>query len=211
MEQSHAIWCSNKSWRSELLLGAGQIIQPRVIAEIGFRSVSDVKICEISSGLEKNINELPLFVANADVVVLKRQQRLVILSFVQEKAPTHVNIFRNGNNLLHAEIAFRSITVNDRYHIRANQAMQTTDVVNLRDMKKIQFNVSSPEDFGITFAVEFCTVEFNVNSHVVSPRNADSDEIHEQNQTENNQGTFKRTFDIKIQFNHSYNLNVIFR
>lgn len=52
---------------SELLLRAGHIIQPRVIAEIGFISVNDVKISDIRSGLEVKITEVPLSLANANV------------------------------------------------------------------------------------------------------------------------------------------------
>lgn len=137
---SHANWCENKDWTSTSLLSNDFVIQPRIIAEIGFEKVKNVTIIDKTD--EKTIDDIPLLIANADTIVYEKQTRLLCTTYVRERKPLHINIFDDQSNLLvHAEITKKYILVNECHRIDEN-GISSGETQNVRDHGKICLKVN---------------------------------------------------------------------
>lgn len=141
------------------------VIAPQILGEIGFVNIDNVTILDPNGG-EKTIGQLPLFIANSDVVLLKHNRRLVLMTYVDKKKPTHINMFWAGTNILHAKIAKTKITINDRYCIDGTQLTSLQDHENIQDMGQVHLKLDAAENvhFTVRFYLESRTFEFNVSA-----------------------------------------------
>lgn len=144
---SHKNWCTNRDFVSRLLQPGATVFKTKIIAEIGFQNVNNVRVMD--NGCEMPIDETPLFVSNAHLMVFKSGKRIALASYVSDKNPTHVNIFDEHNNaVMHAEIGKRSAIVNERYRINGEDiTCKAASTERIIDKKQLRIKVNSNDMF----------------------------------------------------------------
>lgn len=113
---SHADWCRNTTFISQLRTQSNNIVRSEVLVQIGFVGVNNVFL--LDTGLEQPIRG-ELFIANENLIVQKQNARIICRTIgpVQTK---HLNIYAFDKLIMHAELGGKWVMVNDRYHFNEN-------------------------------------------------------------------------------------------
>lgn len=141
---SHKIWCTNKSFVSQLIDTASTVAITMHL-KIGFKGVSNVFVADGENYVPING---PLFVANFNGFIYKEEKRLVCAVTNPATESVRLNIIDGqGNAFMHLELFDDAFIVNDRYRIHDDGSIEYNpfNMGLVQDAQSIKLKVEAVE------------------------------------------------------------------